>query len=294
MQPLNSLPKYNLFGIDEIEYKDAKIVVLPIPYDSTVTYRSGTREGPRAIIEASRNMELYSYELGTDISKVGIYTMDELAPDFSSPKNMVKHIAREVELIMKEGKIPLILGGEHTITIGAAQALSNMEKKVSFIQLDAHSDTRDEMFNSKYMHATAMRRTKELCKNLVSVGIRSMEEPLEKSEKNHEIFTMHDVHEKGIEKIARKVLDLTEDEIYLTIDLDVLDPSEMPATGTPEPDGMRFHELIKFIEIIAKEKKLLGFDIVELCPIQGFHAPNYLAAKLAYLTIGHFTRQHRE
>lgn len=294
MQPLNSLPKYNLFGIEDQDYKKAKIVVLPIPYDSTVTYRSGTREGPKAIIEASRNMELYSYELGEDISKIGIYTMDELAPDFSSPKNMVDHIAREVGLILGAGKMPVILGGEHTITIGAAKAIKKAGKNVSFIQLDAHSDTRDEMFNSRFMHATAMARTKELCKNIVAVGIRSMEAPQPKSDKRHKIFFMNQVHESGIEQIAEEVAKMTEDEIYLTIDLDVLDPSEMPSVGTPEPDGMRFRELIRFIELISQTKKLVGFDIVELCPIPGFHSPEYLAAKLAYLTIGYFTRRSRE
>lgn len=294
MQPLNSLPKHNLFGIENQDYKKAKVVVLPIPYDSTVTYRSGTRDGPKAIIEASRNMELYSYELKADISTIGIYTMDEMAPDFSSPKGMVDHIAREVELILKDDKVPLILGGEHTITIGAAKAVKEVYgKKVSFIQFDAHSDTRDEMFNSRYMHATAMARTKEMCKNLVSIGIRSMEGPQKKGDKNHKIFFMNELHEHGIEQIAEEVSSLTSDEIYITVDLDVLDPSEMPSVGTPEPDGLRFYQLIKFMEILSKSKKLVGLDIVELCPIPGLHSPDYIAAKLAYLTIGYFTRNQR-
>lgn len=287
MQPLNSLPKYNLFGVEEIDYKKARVVVLPIPYDSTVTYRSGTREGPRAIIEASRNMEWYSCELGEDISRVGVYTMDEMAPDFSSPKNMVGQIAKEVEMILKDKKVPLILGGEHTLTIGAAQALSSIGKKISVIQFDAHSDTRDEMFNTKYMHATAMSRTRELCKDLVSIGIRSMEGD-KSGAKNHTTYLMGDVHQKGIEKIAKEVSKITTDEVYITIDLDVLDPGEMPSVGTPEPDGMRFKEIVRFMELLSKEKKLVGLDIVELCPIPGMSAPNYLAAKLAYLTIGHF------
>ncbi|MDE1828316.1 MAG: agmatinase [Candidatus Micrarchaeota archaeon] len=287
MQPLNSLPKYNLFGVEEIGYKKARVVVLPIPYDSTVTYRSGTREGPRAIIEASRNMEWYSYELGEDISKVGVYTMDEMAPDLSSPRNMVRQIAKEVELIIKAGKLPLILGGEHTLTIGAAEALASIGKKISFIQFDAHSDTRDEMFGTKYMHATAMARTRELCKNVVSIGIRSMESDTNGG-KNHTTYLMSDVHAKGIEKIAKEVAKITTDEIYITIDLDVLDPSEMPSVGTPEPDGMRFKDIVRFMELLSKEKRLVGFDLVELCPIPGMNAPNYLAAKLAYLTIGHF------
>ncbi|MGI0141054.1 MAG: agmatinase [Candidatus Micrarchaeales archaeon] len=288
MQPLNSLPKYNMFGTEEIDYKKAKVVVLPIPYDSTVTYKSGTRDGPRAIIDASRNMELYSYELGSDISKIGVYTMDELAPDLSSPQNMVKRISKEVGLIIDSGKVPLILGGEHTITIGAVDAFAKKNKNFSVVQLDAHADTRDEMFNTKYMHATAMARCSELAKNVVGVGIRSTDAPLDPKNKRAKSFFMEEVKRKGIEAVAKEVAKLTEKEIYLTIDADVFDPSEMPSVGTPEPDGLRFNDAMVLIKELAKSKKLLGFDIVELSPISGLHAPNYALAKLAYLTIGYF------
>ena len=292
MQPLNALPKYNLFGVDDVDYKKAEVVVLPVPYDATVTYKSGTRDGPRAIIEASRNMELYSYELGADISGLGIYTMDEMAPDLSSPENMARRIAREVELILSEGKLPLLLGGEHTITIGAVQGVARKRKSFSVIQLDAHSDGRDEMFNSRYMHATVMARVGEIAKSSASVGIRSAH--AKPQSKNTRTYFMSKVHSKGIDAIAKDVARHTEKEIYLTIDLDVLDPSEMPSVGTPEPDGLRFAELCRFIEELARSKKLLGLDIVELSPIPQLHAPNYLAAKLAYLAVGYFMAPGRK
>lgn len=287
MQPLNSLPKYNMFGIEDTDYKKAKVVVLPIPYDSTVTYKSGTRDGPRAIINASRNMELYSYELGRDISKSGIYTMDEMAPDLSSAQNMVKGISREVGIILDNGKVPLILGGEHTITIGAVDAISKKNKDFSVVQLDAHADSRDEMFGTKYMHATAMKRCSELAKNVVGIGIRSTHEP-RKDGKKLKYFFMDEVRKRGIESVAKEVAKITEKKIYLTIDADVFDPSEMPSVGTPEPDGLRFNDALVLIKELAKSKKLLGFDIVELSPMPGFHAPDYQLAKLAYLTIGYF------
>ncbi|MDE1825948.1 MAG: agmatinase [Candidatus Micrarchaeota archaeon] len=286
MQPLNTLPKYNMFGVEDIDYKKSKVVILPIPYDATVTYKSGTRDGPRAIIEASRNMELYSYELGADISGLGFYTMDEMAPDLSSPENMARRIAREVELILSEGKLPLLLGGEHTLTIGAVQGVARKKKNFSVVQLDAHADGRDEMFNSRYMHATVMARVGEIAKSSASVGIRSTH--AKSQSKNTKTYFMGEVHSKGISAIAKDVAKHTEKEIYLTIDLDVLDPSEMPSVGTPEPDGLRFGELCRFVEELAKSKKLIGLDIVELSPIPQLHAPNYLAAKLAYLAVGYF------
>ncbi len=287
MQPLNSLPKYTLFGAEEQDYKKAKVVVLPIPYDSTVTYKSGTRDGPRAIIEASRNMEAYSYELDADISKIGIYTMDELQPDLSSPENMVKRVQKEVSLIIDAGKIPLLLGGEHTITIGALKAFSERNKDFSLVLFDAHADLYDEFMSSRYTHASVTARASEFVKKIASVGIRSIHKK-PGDVKNVDIFFMRELRTKGVKRVAAEVARATGRDIYLSIDLDVLDPSEMPSVGTPEPGGLSFDELCEFISELSKSKRLIGFDIVELCPIPHIHAPDYLAAKLAYLTTGYF------
>ncbi len=290
MQPLNTLPKYNLFGLEEIEYEKAKVVVMPIPYDSTMSYQTGSRNGPRAIIAASRNMELYSYEIGADISEIGIYTTDELAPDFSSPENMIKRISKEVSLIIESNKIPILLGGEHTITIGALDAFKKSGKEISIVQLDAHTDSRDNLFGSKYMHATVMARAAEMFNNIVHVGIRSIDQEYAKTCNKERVFFADSLHE-NLDDVIKKVNKLTTKEIYLTIDLDVLDPSIMPSVGTPEPNGLSFAEATKFIKGISKEKNLVGFDIVELNPIPGIEAPNYTAAKLAYLTIGFFFKK---
>ena len=287
MEPLNTLPKYNLFGLDDVDYSKAKVVVLPVPYDSTVSYQPGTRNGPHAIISASRNLELYSYEVGYDISKIGIYTTDELAPDMSSPENMISRIEKEVGLILNDKKMPLLLGGEHTITLGALKAFKDIGKDISILQLDAHSDSRDSLFGSKYMHATVMARAKELFSNIVQVGIRSIDEECAKKINSQQIFFADQVHE-DIDSTIESIRDLTTENIYLTIDLDVLDPSIMPSVGTPEPNGLSFGELMKIIKEIAKEKKLTGLDIVELNPIPYLEAPNYTAAKLTYLTLGYF------
>jgi agmatinase len=286
MEPLNALPKYNLFGLDEQDYSKSKVVVLPIPYDSTTTYQTGSRNGPRAIISASRNLELYSYEVGADISKMGIYTTDELAPDLSSPENMMKRISKEVGIILDDKKIPMVLGGEHTITIGAVQAFKERKEELSIIQFDAHTDSRDELFGSRYMHATVMSRIMEFYDSFVHVGIRSVDEAYAKKMDTSKVIYADDVH-GNIEGIAEQINGMTNDNIYITIDLDVLDPGEMPSVGTPEPGGISFSELTKIIKLISKRKSVSGIDIVELNPIPGLEAPNFLAAKLAYLTLGY-------
>ena len=286
MKVLNSTPPYNLFGLEEQDYDKAKVVVLPVPYDSTSTYKVGSREGPSAIIEASRPMELYSEELGTDISKIGIYTLEELAPDFDSPKKMVDRIAKEVSLILDDSKVPLLIGGEHTIAVGAVKAVSKKFKDFSVLHFDAHADSRDELYSTKYCHACVMARIREMCKSCYSVGVRSIDEKSAKAHSNS-ILYMKEMRSMPTKKIVDKILKGTKKNLYITIDLDVLDPSEMPSTGTPEPGGMRFDELKDVLKGVLKKRNLIGIDFNELCPIPGMVAPNVLAAKLIYLTLGY-------
>ncbi len=282
---LNSNAPYNLFGLEDQDYKKAKVVVLPIPYDSTSTYKVGSRDGPMAIIEASRNLELYSEELGRDVSKIGIYTLEELAPDFDSPKKMVERISKEVSMILEEKKLPLLLGGEHTIAVGAVDAISKHYREFSVLHFDAHSDSRDELMSTKYCHACVMARIREMCKSCYSVGVRSIDQMSAKLYGNDILF-MKDMKKMSAKQIADKIIKRTKKNLYITIDLDVFDTSEMPSTGMPEPDGMRFGEMKEILSIILREKSLIGIDFNELCPIPGIAAPNALAAKLIYLTLG--------
>ncbi len=289
MEPLNTLPKYNLFGLEEQDYKKAKIVVIPIPYDATLTYKAGAREGPHAIIDASRNLELYSYELGCDISKtVSVYTTDEMAPDLSSPENMAKRIKKEIGIVLDDGKIPFMLGGDHSITLGAIQAFKEHKKEISIVHFDAHSDSRDEIFGSRYTHASVIARSRELYKSIVQVGLRSIDLDSAKKLEKKNTITMSQIHNSSIKDVAKRIIDATGKNIYITIDLDVLDPSEMPSVGTPEPDGMRFNEITEILRLISEKKNLVGLDITELSPIPGITYPNFTAAKLAYLMLGYF------
>lgn len=285
MRILNSLPPYNLFGLEEQDYKKAKVVAIPVPYDSTTTYRSGTRDGPHALIEASRNIELYNEEQGRDISKIGIYTTEEMEPDFSSPENMVKRIEREVGQILEEKKMPLLIGGEHTISLGGLRPIARQNRRLTFLHFDAHSDSRDSFMGSKYCHACVTARAQELC-GTYSVGVRSIDEASARGD-NKSILYMKDMHRMSTKGVIDSIIRNTQGNIYLSVDLDVIDPSEMPSVGTPEPDGPSFHQLKEIIKGVAGKKKVLGMDFVELNPIPGLVAPNYLAAKLIYLTLGY-------
>jgi agmatinase len=286
MRILNSLPPYTLFGSD-CKYEEAKVAVFPVPYDATLTYRPGTRDGPHAIIEASRGMEWYNEEFESRVADVGVYTMEEMEPDVNSPEGMVGRIEKEVASALQDGKFPLTLGGEHTVSLGPIRALSKAnKKKFSILHFDAHSDARDSYFGSKYCHACVVARMREMCENVYSVGVRSVDEEC-MEEHSKEIMLMKDMEDLKDGQIAKSIIANTGDRIYMTVDLDVLNPAEMPSVGTPEPDGMSYRQLRNVIREVAKKKTIIGMDFVELSPIQGITAPNYLAAKLIYMSLGY-------
>ncbi len=287
MKVLNAMPPYTLFGVEN-DYKKAKIVVLPVPYDSATTYKSGARDGPHAIIDASRNMEFYSEELGGDVTELGIFTTDEIFPSVNSPEETVNMIEKEVTNILDDGKIPVCIGGDHTVAIGPIRAVGKKNRDFSVIHFDAHSDARDTYAGSKYCHACIMARAREVCSSCVSVGVRSIDE--ESARKySKEILYRKDMHAMSVKEIVDNILKRTKEKVYITIDVDVLDPSEMPSTGTPEPDGLRFYELTSILKGILAKKKLLGIDFNELSPPAGNNltAPNFLVAKLIYMSLGY-------
>ncbi len=280
------MPPYTLFGVRGLKYKDARIAVLPVPYDSTTCYKAGARDGPHAIIDASRNMEFYSEEFDADPSSIGVYTLDELEPNINSAEETIKRIEKDVGMIVSEGKIPLLLGGEHSITIGAQMALAKKSKDFSVLHFDAHSDSRQEYMGSRYSHACVTARSREICGSVFSVGVRSV--PQEDAKRYvGEILMRNKMHGMSTEEAGKLIVSKTRKKIYLTIDVDVLDPSEMPSTGTPEPDGLRFHKLTQILKYVLQRKEVIGMDFTELSPIGGMAAPNYLVAKLAYLSIGY-------
>ena len=278
-----TLEPFNFMGLDKQTYEAAKVVVFPVPYNSTTYWKSGTKEGPQAIIEASRHIELYDIETKKDISKEGIFTLEPLEPSKNSPEETMSRIKGVVDKLLADGKFPLMLGGEHSITLGAVQSFKEKFSDFSVLQIDAHPDLRDEFEGTKFHHGCVMRRVRELGVPVTQVGIRSVsEEDVQYMEKEgiNTVFLAPDV---PIDKIIATL----KDNVYLTFDLDGLDPSIMPSTGTPEPGGLSWYGVLELIKEVAKKKKIIGADVVELDPIPGISAPDFLAAKLAYKIINY-------
>ena len=271
----------NFGGIPEnfASYKAAKFVVVPVPYDGTSTWGKGANKGPAAIIDASSNMELYDIDTGSEPYKKGIFT-DKPVSEKSSPKKMSKEVEKRVSDHLKNNKTTVLLGGEHSVSIGAIRAHAK-KQKISVLQLDAHSDMRDTYLGSSHNHACIMARAKEVAQ-VVQVGIRSMDTSEKIDEKR--VFFAKDIH--GKKDWIKKAISLLTDKIYLTIDLDVFDPSVLPSTGTPEPGGLTWYEVLDFIKEVAKTKKIVGFDIVELAPNKNEKSSDFAAAKLIYQIMG--------
>ena len=281
-------PPQNFAGLVS-PYSDlqaAKVVILPVPYDSTTEWHSGTREGPQAIIEASQYLELYDIELDRDIYNVGIHTLPKVQPLLNSPEKMIDRVYRIATELTKQAKFLVMLGGEHSLSLGMVQALRENFHDLCVLQLDAHADLRDEYLGTKYSHACVMRRISELCP-IVQVGVRSL------SREEQQFLAQNNLHPFYI-STPSSVLTSTEsiiaslsDNVYVSIDLDVFDPSVMPAVGTPEPGGMQWHEVVNLLRVVTLHKNVVGFDLVELCPKEGTASCAFLAAKLAYKLIGY-------
>lgn len=262
---------------------ESKAAVILVPYDGTTTYMSGTRNGPKAIIAASSQVEFYDRELDREpADEFGIHTYDAVEPDMDSPENTVKRVEELADEAIAQGKFPIMFGGEHSVSVGMVRALAKKHENLSVLQIDAHADLRDEYGGSRYNHACAMRRILEHVNKASLVGIRS----LCREEMDFIKEKKLDVH-WGEEFDEKRILSNLTDEVYITIDLDGFDPSECPAVGTPEPGGLRWEQTLKLLRSVASKKKIVGFDIVELMPIPGTVQSDFLAAKLAYKLLGY-------
>jgi len=264
----------------------ARVVVLPVPYDSTSEWRTGSRDGPQAIINASQYLELYDVEQDREIGLIGICTLPQLEPLMNSPRDMIGRVYRVVRQLLRKGKIVVMLGGEHTLSLGAVRAFKETFPSLSVLQLDAHADLRDKYLGTKYGQACVMRRILELCP-VTQVGVRSLswEEKQFLTENKMRPFYMSQLGE-GKATVEQIVSSLSGD-VYVTIDVDVLDPSIMPAVGTPEPGGMLWQQVLDIIQSVARRRRVVGFDVVEFCPGEGSSSCAFLLAKLIYKFIGY-------
>lgn len=270
----------NYAGIpDEFARKEnAKIVLIPVPYDGTSTWQKGAEKGPDAFLEASENMELYDIETDSEVYKEGIYLTEPILEN-SSPESMVDKVYEVTKSYLLKKKFVTLIGGEHSISIGSIKAFNETYDDLTVLQLDAHADLRRKYLGSTCNHACAMYEASKNT-NLIQVGIRSMD----KSEKlvmdKDRVFF---AHEMDLDNYwMDNSIDLMTNNVFITIDLDAFDPSILPSTGTPEPGGLFWNETLQFLNRVFKEKNVVGFDIVELCPNSREKSSDFLAAKLYY------------
>jgi agmatinase len=286
---------HNFLGLDEeaADFERARVVILPVPYEATTSFGAGTGSGPAAIIEASRYIELYDQELDSEPSEVGIATLPALSLTGAGPEQAIGELRAAYDRILEAGpdKFIIALGGEHSISsapiLAWADRLRKEGRRLSVLQIDAHTDLRDEYEGSAYSHAAVMARVKDEVE-IVAVGIRAItseEMQLVRRAENIHVFLADNIH-TGEEWIDDVLSRLGED-VYITFDVDGFDPSLVPATGTPEPGGLQWYPVMKLLRRVFSERTVHGVDIVELAPIPGYPAADFLVAKLAYKMIGY-------
>lgn len=260
------------------DYDQSKIVVLPVPYDKTSTWVRGSEKGPEALLDASETLEWLDTETLTEVYHHGIHTAAPVLDD-ETPEQLCNAVEKRLDKLFADGKFPLTIGGNHTVSIGAFRSVAKRFPHLSVLQLDAHSDLRPTYEGSPLNHACVMNRAQELCR-ITQVGIRSQcieERPfVEKSTIVYAVDTIdnHQWQDEALHSLMKNV--------YITIDLDVFDPSIMPSTGTPEPGGLGYYQVLHFLRKVINERNVVGIDIVELCPNGTNKGPDYMAARLAY------------
>jgi agmatinase len=267
-------------------FESARAVVWPIPYERTTSYVKGTARGPEALLTASHQVELYDEELDWVIAELGIGTLDPFDDRGLSEEDALARLTQECMDLLRAGKFVVGIGGEHTVTVGLVRAHAQHVPELWVIQIDAHSDFRSTYEGSRFNHACVMARVQEVAP-FVGVGIRSTDG----SEKEglrppSRFFYAHEMR-RDSSWMERVVASIAGERVYVTIDLDALDPAEMPSVGTPEPGGLGWVELLTFLRRLAVEKEVVGFDVVELCPQPGQHRGDFLAAKLVYKFLGY-------
>jgi len=281
----------NFLGLPEptTALAQAAVVILPVPYEATVSYMGGTRFGPRRILEASRYVELYDHELETEPHSVGVHTLPELMLSGAGPETALGELREAFDALLPTDKFVIMLGGEHAISAPPIEAHHHRlgARPLSVLQLDAHGDLRPEYEGTPYSHACVMYRVHRMV-NLVPVGIRAIsseEHQLMRARKIPTIFG-HELDPEG--RWMERVLGALGPDVYLTIDVDYFDPSLVPSTGTPEPGGGTWYPTLRLLERVFRERNVVGADVVELAPIPGLVAPDFLVAKLVYKLIAYY------
>jgi agmatinase len=267
---------------NDADYAGASTVILPIPFDKTSTWLKGADKGPAAIIEASAYLELYDIETDSEVFRKGIFTAKPIHSASSS--DLIRKTCSAISGYLKDNKLVVTLGGEHSVSIGAIKAYAEHRKDLSILHLDAHADSRNSYEGTRYNHACVIARAREFTRNIVSVGIRSMDVSERPGVDHARMFFAHVIHDS--DEWIQNAVNLLTGSVYITVDLDVFDPGIMPSTGTPEPGGLGWYQVMKLLRAVSKSKPIVGFDVVELCPTDS-KAPDFLAAKLIYTLLSY-------
>lgn len=268
-------------------FDDSRAVILPVPLDRTTSYAPGTRNGPREILLASSHMELWDEELGLDVHGVGIFTLPEMELPFGELAPVMDEIRRVAAAILDRDKFLVTLGGEHSITPPLVAAAAARQSGLSILQIDAHADLRDCYMGTRHNHACAIRRSLDYVSRITQVGIRSMSTEEAQAAPSLGTRLFYDVSMRQDPDWIARVVETLSDDVYITIDVDGLDPAIMPATGTPEPGGLSWYELLALLRATMAARRVVACDVVELSPLPGLIAPNFLCAKLVYKLLGY-------
>ncbi len=291
-----AMDAYPSFGGEDarpVSLAEARVAVLPVPYEGTVSYGRGASEGPRAILSASAQLEMYDEELDWSIEEVGIHTLPPVEVAGLPPEGVMERVEAAAREPLGAGKLLVTLGGEHSISYGVFRALLEARgRPFSLLQIDAHADLRDSYGGTPHSHASIMARAHDLGLPFVQVGVRSLsagerrflrETGLEKN-----VFWAREIRAAGADPAwMEAVVERLGDEVYLTVDVDGFDPAIVPATGTPEPGGLEWDPVLKLLRMVAERRRIVGMDVTELAPIPGLHASDFLAARLVYKMIGY-------
>ncbi len=287
---MSEAPPRNFLGLppEDSALESSGVVVLPVPYEATTSYLPGARNGPQAILDASRAVELYDHELEDEPFRIGVHTAAPLALPASGPEAALAELRKAYAALARSGKFVVMLGGEHSVSVAPIlEWASRLKGKgpLSVLQLDAHGDLRDEWEGTPYSHACAMRRVVERVR-LVQVGIRAIAAEERDTMRKHRVTTVFAAEMARSDQWQARALAALRRHVYLTIDVDFFDPSLVPATGTPEPGGGGWYATLRFLERVFRTRNVVAADVVELAPIPGVAAPDFLVAKLVYKLIG--------
>lgn len=283
----------NNFGGIENEFasaENARIYLQSIPYDGTSTWGKGANNGFEAFLNAAENMELYDIETDSEVYKRGVHILPSIT-EASSAEAMFKAVYSSTKKLLDTGKFLTFFGGEHSISIGILKAFYEKYPDITILQIDAHSDLRASYLGTPYNHACALHAASKNT-NLIQVGIRSMDIAEKQFINTDKVFFAEEIYQQS--DWMEKAIALMTDKVYITIDLDAFDPAVMPATGTPEPGGLDWNTTIRFLKKVFSSKEVMGFDIVELAPIEGLKAPQFLAAKLYYKMLSYKFENHEK